>query len=110
MLIERKQLADGKSVAKSAAANTIDFDMGGFRKFSVLVIPDATHSYGVKANWASDICEGDGKVQTEVIASASQGNIVSAIFESKSDIVSLEIANGDGSDPHTYDVYIFRMV
>lgn len=110
MLIERKQLEDGKSIAASTAANTIDFDMGGFRKFSVLVMPDATHSYGVKANWASDTCAGDGKIQEEVIAAASQGNKVSALFEAKTDIVSLEIANGDGGGAHTYDVYIFRMV
>lgn len=108
-MLARLQLESAKSIAASTAANTKNVDLLPCRKFNLIVVPNATHTYGVKVNWASDILTGAGKVQEVVIASASQGNIVSALVECKADIASFEITNGDAGGAHTYDVYINRV-
>lgn len=107
-MLARLQLENDKSVGASAVANTKDVDLLPCRRFNLIVVPNTTHTFGVKVNWASDILTGDGKVQEAVIASASQGNIVSAIVDCKADIASFEIANGDTA-AHTYDVYVNRI-
>ena len=108
-MLARHQVESAKSIAASTAANTKNVDLLPCRKFNLIVVPNATHTYGVKVNWASDILTGAGKVQEVIIASASQGNIVSALFECKSDIVSFEITNGDAGAAHTYDVHVNRV-
>ena len=108
-MLSRYPLNSDLSVAKSGTGNTNVIDLEPCRKFSVTVVPDTTHTYGVKVNWAPDILSGDGKVQEQVIASASQGNIVSALLECKADQCLFEIANGDAGNDHTYDVYVHRM-
>ena len=108
-MLSRYQVESDKSIAKSTAANTRNVDLEPCRKFSITVVPDTAHTYGVKVNWAPDILTGDGKVQDAAITSASQGNIVSAVVECKADLASFEITNGDTEAAHTYDVYIHRI-
>ena len=107
-MLARYQVENDKSVAAAQTANTKPVNLEPCRKFSLLVIPNAAHTFGVKVNWASDIVEGVAGMQEVVIASASQGNIVSAVIECKSDLCSFAITNGDAG-AHTYDVYIHRI-
>ena len=108
-MLARLQLESTKSIAASTAANTKPVDLCPCRKYTVLVVPNASHAYGVKVNQSSDILTGAGKLQEVVIASASQGTVLSAIIEAKTDQVSFEITNGDAGGAHTYDVHICRV-
>jgi hypothetical protein len=108
-MLARFQVENDKSVAASQTANTKEVDLEPCRKFSLLVVPNATHTYGVKVNFAPDIATGVASMQEVVIPSASQGNVVSAIIECKADVCSFAITNGDGGAAHTYDVYIHRI-
>lgn len=106
----RTKIEAAKSVAGGATATTKDIDLAQFYKFTVLVVPNAPHIFGVAVNWDADICSGAGKVQDIVlpVPVASHGNFLSHVVESKADIIALEITNGDGV-AHTYDVYIHRI-
>jgi len=99
-------LESAVSVSGSASKTTKNFDLEQFRKFSVLVIPDDTHTFSVSVNWAPDVTGTTNKVQETAIASASQANVISALLDAKADLASLDISNGD-SDAHTYDVYVY---
>ena len=107
-MLPRLTLETEKTVAGSQAGTTASFDLEQCRKFSVLIKPNAAHTFSAKVNWAADICSGAGKVQDTAISSANQGNVVSAVIESKADIAAIEITNGDTSE-HTYAVYIHRV-
>lgn len=102
--MKRIQISDSLSVAAGAAVETKNFDLEQYRKLSVMVIPNATHIFSVKINWANDIT--GGAVQESVISSASQGDVISSLIDAKADLASVEITNGD-SAAHTYDVYVF---
>lgn len=105
----RLKLETLKSIAASTAANTKEVDLLPCRKYTLLVVPNATHTYGVKVNQLADVLTGEGKLQEVVITSGSQGSVVSAVIEAKTDLVSFEITNGDAGGAHTYDVYINRI-
>lgn len=106
---ERLKLETAKSIAASTAANTKNFDLTQCRRLTVLIVPNAAHTFSAKLNWAIDICSGAGKVQESIIASASQGNVISAVIDAKADIACVEITNGDAGGAHTYAVYVHRL-
>lgn len=106
----RSKIAAAKNIAGNSVSSTIDIDLAQSYKFTILVIPNAPHIFGVAVNWDTDLCSGSGKVQDVVlpVPVASHGNFLSQIIESKADIAAFEITNGDGA-AHTYDIYIHRI-
>lgn len=108
-MLARVQLETAKAIAASTAANTKQADLLPCRKYALLVVPNATHTFGVKVNQLADVLTGAAQLQEVVITSGSQGKVLSAIIEAKTDLVSFEITNGDAGGAHTYDVYVNRI-
>lgn len=99
-------LESALSVSGSSSKATKNFDLEPYRKFSVLVVPDDTHTFSAKVNWAPDVTGSTDVVQDEAIASASQTNVISSVLDAKADLACVEISNGD-TGAHTYAVYVF---
>lgn len=60
-MLARYQVENDKSVAASQTANTKNVDLEPCRKFSLLVVPDATHTFSVSEGAAVAVNIWEGK-------------------------------------------------
>lgn len=105
-LVKENELWINHSIIASGNDSTGKISIDDCIKFSVMVVPDVSHTYTVDLEWRN--YGKDVVVVENLFASAAQANQLSAKMDNKTVCCDIKITNGDVGSAHTYTVYLYK--